>query len=207
MEQLEQIINKDTITSLELLEQINFFREKEGKKRPLKHFTLLRIIRDELVEEINDKKILCVDYVDQKGEKRPMYILPLEQGKQVLMRESKFVRRSVINYIKNLEKIIENNNKKYLEKQGQELTELKNRVELLEKAQGQAKTNMTVSGYARIKGVCLKKSICSNIGKMATHICKTENIFIEKLFDSRYGFVNTYPVDILEKVFDMYFNQ
>lgn len=207
MEQLEKIINKDTITSLELLEQINFFREKEGKKRPLQHKTLLNIIRDELEEEINEQKILPVNYIDKKGEERPMYILPLEQGKQVLMRESKFVRRSVINYIKNLEKIIENNNKKYLEKQGQELTELKNRVELLEKAQGQAKTNMTVSGYARIKGVCLKKSICSNIGKMATHICKTENIFIEKLFDSRYGFVNTYPVDILEKVFDMYFNQ
>lgn len=207
MEHLEKIINKDTITSLELLEQINFFREKEGKKRPLQHKTLLNIIRDELEEEINEQKILPVNYIDKKGEDRPMYILPLEQAKQVLMRESKFVRRSVINYIKNLEKIIENNNKIYLEKQGKELTELKNRVELLEKAQGQAKTNMTVSGYARIKGVCLKKSICSNIGKMATHICKTENIFIEKLFDSRYGFVNTYPVDILEKVFDMYFNQ
>ena len=31
------IINKQTITSLELLGQINFFREKEGKKTELQH--------------------------------------------------------------------------------------------------------------------------------------------------------------------------
>lgn len=32
------ILNKDTITSLELVEQINFFREQEGKKQ--KHNTM-----------------------------------------------------------------------------------------------------------------------------------------------------------------------
>lgn len=203
------IDNKQTITSLEILEQINFFREKEGKKKSLKHFTLLNIIRDEFEEEINDKKILSVTYKDKKGEERPMYILSTQQGKQVLMRESKFVRRAVIHYIENLEKQLENNSTNYLQQQDREMIELKNRIEALEKAQEQNKINqsMTVSGYARVKGICLKKSICSNIGKMATHICKTEDIFIEKLFDSRYGFVNAYPMEVLEKVFSMYLNQ
>lgn len=117
---------KDTITSLELLKEINRFREEEynyklinglelgkvekkkGKFTELLHKTLLEIIRDEFSEEINEQKILPVNYVDNKGENRIMYILTLEQAKQVLLRESKYVRRAVIQYIDKLEnKIIE----------------------------------------------------------------------------------------------------
>lgn len=117
---------KDTITSLELLKEINKFREEEynyklihglelgkvekknGKYTELKHYDLLDIIKDEFSEEINDGKISVVNYVDKKGENRPMYILSLEQAKQVLLRESKYVRKAVIQYIDKLEnKIIE----------------------------------------------------------------------------------------------------
>ena len=35
MEQIKKLTEKNTITSLELLEQINFFRKKEGNKKPL----------------------------------------------------------------------------------------------------------------------------------------------------------------------------
>lgn len=51
-------------------------------------------------------------YLDEKGEKRDMYVLPLEKAKQVLMRESKFVRKAVIEYID------------YLENQNRQLEEL-----------------------------------------------------------------------------------
>lgn len=54
--------NQETITSLELLEQINFFREKEGNKNELRHdnllqVILLQVIRDEFSEEISLLKI------------------------------------------------------------------------------------------------------------------------------------------------------
>ena len=102
----QEIRVKDTITSLELLEQINIFRREEGNKSELLHKNLLAIIRDEFEEEINELKIQPVEYTDKKGEKRPMYILTLNQAKQVLMRESKFVRRAVILYLEKLEKRI-----------------------------------------------------------------------------------------------------
>lgn len=102
----QEIRVKDTITSLELLEQINIFRKEEGNKSELLHKNLLAIIRDEFEEEINGLKIQPVEYTDKKGEKRPMYILTLNQAKQVLMRESKFVRRAVILYLEKLEKRI-----------------------------------------------------------------------------------------------------
>ncbi|MCI7344074.1 MAG: hypothetical protein MSH33_09045 [Fusobacterium necrophorum] len=94
---------KNEMTSLELVEQINFFREKEGSKNKLLHKNLMAVIRDEFQEEINELKIQPVEYRDKKGEKRPMFILTLSQAKQVLVRESKYVRRAVIQYIEKLE--------------------------------------------------------------------------------------------------------
>lgn len=120
---MNELMNKNEMTSLKLLEQINLFRKEEykikkvnrtlteaeikrGKFVELEHKTLLDIIRDEFSEEINEQKILPVEYKDKKGEKRPMFILSLNQAKQVLLRESKYVRRAVIQYIEKLEQII-----------------------------------------------------------------------------------------------------
>ncbi len=209
MEDLKNVMEKDTITSLELVDQINFFRKEEGKKTETQHKTLLEIIRNEFEEEINEQKILPVTYKDKKGEDRPMYILNLSQAKQVLMRESKFVRRAVIHYIEELEKQLENTDTKYLKEQAAQMTELENRIEALERGykQSQIDEPVTVSGYARLKGVFLETFICANIGKMATHICQTHNIPIKRLYDARYGFINAYPVKVLDRVFDMYFNR
>ena len=209
MENLKNVMEKDTITSLELVEQINFFRKEEGKKTETQHKTLLEVIRNEFEEEINEQKILPVTYKDKKGEDRPMYILTLSQAKQVLMRESKFVRRAVIHYIEDLEKQLENTDTKYLKEQAAQMTELENRIEALERGykQSQIDEPVTVSGYARLKGVFLETFICANIGKMATHICQTHNIPIKRLYDARYGFINAYPVKVLDRVFDMYFNR
>ena len=209
MEDLKNVMEKDTITSLELVDQINFFRKEEGKKTETQHKTLLEIIRNEFEEEINEQKILPVTYKDKKGEDRPMYILNLSQAKQVLMRESKFVRRAVIHYIEDLEKQLENTDTKYLKEQAAQMTELENRIEALERGykQSQIDEPVTVSGYARLKGVFLETFICANIGKMATHICQTHNIPIKRLYDARYGFINAYPVKVLDRVFNMYFNR
>lgn len=114
---------KNQITSLELLEQVNLFRKEEYKEKlkngtltkaeakrgkfvELEHKDLLKIIRDEFSEEINEQKISLVEYKDKKGEKRPMFILTLSQAKQVLLRESKYVRRAIIHYIEVLEQAI-----------------------------------------------------------------------------------------------------
>lgn len=97
------------ITSLELLEQINIFRKQERNRAELRHDTLLNIIRDEFSEEIGFQKILEAPYTHpQNKQKHPMFVLTYEQGKQVLMRESKFVRKAVIKYIKTLEKKVNN---------------------------------------------------------------------------------------------------
>ncbi len=139
-------MKKDKITSLELLKQINYYRKQEGNRLELQHKDLLKIIRDEFLEEVNERNILPTlkkvndgkisgikkkdwrkfspmseaelkksleksnikigYYKDTYGRKQPMYILTLSQGKQVLVRESKFVRRHTIQYLEQLERTL-----------------------------------------------------------------------------------------------------
>lgn len=108
-----KVVAKDTITSLELVDQINLFRREEGKVTMLAHSDLLKVIRDEFEEELQAGKISCLLKTRDlpNGGKRdyPYYLLTLSQAKQVLLRESKFVRKHVIAYIDKLENAIKNN--------------------------------------------------------------------------------------------------
>ena len=105
-ESKQEIRVKDTINSLELLEQINIFRKEEGNRTELGHNDLLKVVRDEFEEEISLGKISQSTYINSRGKEYPMFVLTLNQAKQVLMRESKYVRKAVILYIEKLEKRI-----------------------------------------------------------------------------------------------------
>ena len=99
---------KNKITSLEIVTEINKFRKEEENKNELRHDNLLQIIRDEFSEEISLLKIQESTYKNDRGREYPMFILSLNQAKQILMRESKFVRKAMINYIEKLEEQIKN---------------------------------------------------------------------------------------------------
>lgn len=118
-----EVKNKKALSSLELLEQINLFRQEEYKEKrknntlteaeakrgkfvELEHKDLLKVIRDEFSEEIQEGKISPSSYVNSQNKKQPMFLLTLNQAKQVLLRESKYVRRAIINYIEVLEQAI-----------------------------------------------------------------------------------------------------
>lgn len=108
MNNLTNLEGKETITSLELVEQINIFRKQEGSKTELGHNDLLKIIRDEFEEEISLGKISQSTYTNERGREYPMFELTLSQAKQVLVRESKFVRKAVIQHIEKLEEKLKN---------------------------------------------------------------------------------------------------
>lgn len=107
MKEIIEKRNKDAITSLELVNQINLFRSKDGNKNELRHDNLLQIIRDEFSEEISLLKIQESKYKNIRGKEYPMFILTFSQAKQVLVRESKAVRKAVIKYLEELEKQLE----------------------------------------------------------------------------------------------------
>ena len=122
--------NKNQITSLELVEQINFFRSQEGDRSELQHNDLLKIIRDEFEEEISLGKISQSTYKNDRGREYPMFELTPSQAKQVLVRESKFVRKAVIHYLEELENRLKKplSSAQQLLMQAQYLVEMENRV-------------------------------------------------------------------------------
>ena len=136
---ITDINNKTEWTSVELVDVINHFRTLDGKKTQLRHDTLLNILRDEFSEEISLQNILERTYTNSRGQTYPMYKLSNSQAKQILVRESKVVRRAVIKLLEYLEKHNEHNLKvlnereAYLYEQGLIIDTVDKMAELVKK--------------------------------------------------------------------------
>lgn len=138
---MKKLVIKDNLTSLELVTEINKFRKKEGNKNELLHKNLLTIIRDEFEIEISQLEIQPSTYKSSRGKEYPLFILTLNQAKQVLMRESKFVRRAIIQYIEKLEQALKGTAKVEMTKLPFEYkVEVKNQSELIKIYQTENKT-------------------------------------------------------------------
>lgn len=89
--------------SLYLVEQINLFRKEEGSRAVLRHSDLITKIESEFDEEIGERNISLTYYKDKSNRKSKCYDLEYEQALQMLMAESKIVRKAVIKRIKALQ--------------------------------------------------------------------------------------------------------
>ena len=94
-------------SSLYLVEQINLFRKQEEGKSMLAHSDFLKSIQNEFEEELHEGNIS----VSQYSQKMPtggikfvkMYELNFEESLQMLMKESKIVRKQVVKILKEQE--------------------------------------------------------------------------------------------------------
>ena len=213
------ITTNKTITSLELVEQINLFRKEEGKEISLRHDTLLNNIRDEFEEEIGLQKILETQYTHpQNKQKYPMFELTITQGKQVLLRESKFVRRHVVAW---LERFEESNKpmttgeilmaqaqgmialEKAQQLQAQQIALQNERLTKIEaKITTKNEDYFTISGYSNIIGKKVPLQTAIALGRKAAKICVQRDIPMGNEYDAKYGFVKSYPTEVLREVFE-----
>ena len=212
------ITTKKTITSLELVEQINLFRKEEGKDVELQHKSMLAIIRDEFEEEIGQQKILPTSYKDQWNREQPMFELTIAQGKQVLLRESKFVRRHVVAWLERFEEankpmtageilMAQAQGMIALEKaqqlQAQQIALQNERLTKIEaKITTKNEDYFTISGYSNIIGKKVPLQTAIALGRKAAKICVQRDIPMGNEYDAKYGFVKSYPTEILREVFE-----
>ena len=138
-----RLIDNERVSSLQLLKLINELRNEEyelrelngtltqaqinrGKSVELRHSDFMLIIEDELLDDLGGMRKISYTlkksyYInEQNNQTYPYYELSLEEARLVLLRESKFVRFKVLEYIKELEKEIyklrnANNSKKDFE--------------------------------------------------------------------------------------------
>ena len=101
----DEFENEITGQNILLSEDLESSNEKTGVQNILE-------TSQQKLSPITNVKIYVSKYKDKSGKENEMFVLALNQAKQVLMRESKFVRKAVIEYID------------YLENQNRQLEEL-----------------------------------------------------------------------------------
>lgn len=94
--------------------------------------------------------------------------------------------------------------------QAQLMVEMENRLNTIEKNTARLENNLrrtitneyfTVIGYANFRGINANTYNSSVIGRKASKICKDCGLAIGKVIDSKYGTINTYPLDVLDEIF------
>lgn len=94
--------------------------------------------------------------------------------------------------------------------QAQLMVNMENRLNILEKNNARLENHLrrtitneyfTVIGYANFRGINVNTYNSSVIGRKASKICKDCGLAIGKVIDSKYGTINTYPLDVLDEIF------
>ena len=101
-----------TMTSLEVVDLINKFREEEGNRKELRHDNLMASIRKEINSlesagvKIPDLKIKEGSYRDKQNQERPCFIMDRSWVMQMCNKESALVRYKTQQYIEALEQAL-----------------------------------------------------------------------------------------------------
>ena len=61
--------------------------------------------------------------------------------------------------------------------------------------------HLTVIAYANMKGIKPNTYNSSVIGRKATKVCRTRGLLTGTVVDSKYGLINTYPLEVLDEIF------
>ena len=79
---------KEMIRSIDLVGQINFFREQEGDRKKLLHKSLITKIEkyNEVAKKIDRQNILLISYLDSSNRKQKCYLLSDIQAKMFMAR-------------------------------------------------------------------------------------------------------------------------
>lgn len=87
-------------------------------------------------------------------------------------------------------------------RQALELLEVKNEIAEVKAHQSTINTEyFSISGYASLRGIKVDTSRARMLGSLAGKLSRKYDYEIGKVYDAKYGAVNTYHIDILKEVF------
>lgn len=195
--------------------------EKFGKR----HADVIRSIENLLNTsdfELNAKMRLAFvssTYEDSTGKANPVYIMS-RKGFSILVmgytgvKALKF-KSDFYDAFENMEKILKQQQKplsqmeallqsvQMLADQDKRLNHVEDKVLELDARITTRPDYFTIAGYARMKKIKCGLTLASSLGRKAAAICQSNGYPMEKTPDPRFGEVNTYPMSVLEEVFDM----
>ncbi len=81
------------------------------------------------------------------------------------------------------------------------INEIKEDIKLLKAKQNTSNDNyFTIAGYGSLKGLKIDRDTANIAGRRSVKLCKDLGYVIGKVQDSKYGSINTYPVDVIETI-------
>lgn len=165
----------------------------------------------------NEKLILKILVA---GQMRDTYFLTEDGLYEVLMQSTKPMAKEWKKKVKEILKEIRKTGSytkpltpaEQLLAQAKVMVDMENRLNILEKNNARLENHLrrtitneyfTVIGYANFRGINANTYNSSVIGRKASKICKDCGLAIGKVIDSKYGTINTYPLDVLDEIFAM----
>lgn len=79
--------------------------------------------------------------------------------------------------------------------------EIEQRLTVLEAKQITRPEYFTIAGYAKLQGVSVGFKVAQKLGRNAARICREQGLVPEPITDPRFGRVNSYPKEVLHRVF------
>lgn len=163
----------------------------------------------------NEKLILKILVA---GQMRDTYFLTEDGLYEVLMQSTKPMAKEWKKKVKEILKEIRKTGSytkpltpaEQLLAQAKVMVDMENRLNTIEKNTARLENNLrrtitneyfTVIGYANFRGINANTYNSSVIGRKASKICKDCGLAIGKVIDSKYGTINTYPLDVLDEIF------
>lgn len=194
-----------TMSSIDLRTLINEAREAAGESR-VENSHLIKRIEDELEGELGVSKTFRHP---QSGVEMRYYDLTHDQCILVGMRESKVVRRVILEKLNSLTQ--PKTQAEVLLGHAQHLVDLERKQLALQKQQDETKAQVkalvdgedyfTVVGYLNLIGERMDQKETAAMGKAVSAHCRTNGIRVGKSKHPNFGQVNSYPHETLEEVY------
>lgn len=154
-------------------------------------------------------------YIDSKGESRPMIIMDRDGFSLLVMgftgKEALKFKLDFINAFNEMEKRMQAlpttpeemllQSVQLMVEQKRKLYEVENRVRAIEAKTATTPDYFAVMGYASLNGIKVGLNLAAQIGRRAKKICAENGYPIETIPDPRFGRVHTYPYSVLETAF------
>ena len=178
------------------------------------HKDVLKAIRsmEASWEKVAGRKFALSEYEDSTGRKLPMYKLTKKESLYIATKFNDEARAKLIIRWEELEMTTVQkpltgldflqHQLDLMRLQDQRVSEVENKVALLEAKTSTRPDYFTIAGYWSLNGVKITVQQAAAIGKKAVSICNKEGFPMDVMPDPRFGKVRLYPTDVLKRVFN-----
>ena len=181
-----------------------------------------RLDEDEVTKFNLGSKVGITNFTNESG----LYTLILRSDKPEAKPFRKWITSEVIPAIRKTGKYEEKpmTSAQYLLQQAQWMVEAENRMNNIENDVAQTNqsignmkkditriehnerrtvtsNHLTVIAYANMKGIKPNTYNSSVMGRKATKVCRIRGLLTGTVVDSKYGLINTYPLEVLDEIF------